>query len=130
LAEAFAYLRRGDALVVWKLDRLGRSMAHLISLTKGVDTTTAGGALVFHIFGALAQFKRDLIRERTHAGLKAVETRGRKGGRQPVLPPDKLARARAHLAAGLIMREAATRLKVGKTALHEALGSSTGGPKT
>lgn len=90
LAEALAFVRRGDVLVVWKLDRLGRSMAHLIdtarrlegkgaglrSLTEGVDTTTPGGTLVFHLFGALAQFERDLIRERTRAGLKAAETRG------------------------------------------------------
>lgn len=79
LAEALAFCRRGDTLVTWKLDRLGRSMAHLIetarkleakgvgfrSLTEGVDTTTPGGTLVFHLFGALAQFERDLIRERT-----------------------------------------------------------------
>jgi len=138
LADALAYLRRGDALVVWKLDRLGRSMVHLIdtvreleargagfrSLTEGVDTTTPGGTLVFHIFGALAQFERDLIRERTNAGLKAAEARGKKGGRKPVVTPDKLARAHAHLAAGLTVREAAARLKVGKTALYEALGGS------
>jgi len=138
LAEALAHLRRGDTLVVWKLDRLGRSMAHLIetvrgldargvgfrSLTEGVDTTTPGGTLVFHLFGALAQFERDLIRERTNAGLKAAEARGRKGGRKPVVTPDKLTRARAHLAAGLTVREAAARVKVGKTALYEALASS------
>ena len=144
LAEALAYLRRGDVLVVWKLDRLGRSMAHLIdtvrgleakgvgfrSLTEGVDTTTPGGTLVFHIFGALAQFERDLIRERTTAGLKAAEARGKKGGRKPVVTPDKLARARAYLAAGLSVREAAARVKVGKTALYEALGASATGPAT
>ncbi len=138
LAEALAYARRGDVLVVWKLDRLGRSMAHLIevvrqldakgvgfrSLTEGMDTTTPGGVLVFHIFGALAQFERDLIRERTHAGLKAAEARGRKGGRKPAITPDKLARARAHIAAGLTVREAAARVKVGKTALYKALASS------
>ena len=140
LAEALAFARPGDVLVVWKLDRLGRSMAHLIevvrqldakgvgfrSLTEGVDTTTPGGVLVFHIFGALAQFERDLIRERTQAGLKAAEARGRKGGRKPAITPDKLARARAHIAAGLTVREAAARVKVGKTALYKALaGSST-----
>lgn len=138
LAEALAYLRRGDVLVVWKLDRLGRSMAHLIdtmrgleargvgfrSLTEGVDTTTPGGTLVFHIFGALAQFERDLIRERTNAGLKAAEARGRKGGRKPVVTPEKLARARAHIASGLTAREAAVRVKVSKTALYEALSRS------
>jgi DNA invertase Pin-like site-specific DNA recombinase len=138
LTEALGYVRRGDTLVVWKLDRLGRSMAHLIetvrkleakgvgfrSLTEGVDTTTTGGTLVFHIFGALAQFERDLIRERTSAGLKAAGVRGRKGGRRPVVTPEKLARAKAHLAAGLTVREAAARLKVGKTALYKALNGS------
>lgn len=87
LAEALGYVRSGDALVVWKLDRLGRSMAHLIdtvrrleakgvgfrSLTEGVDTTTPGGTLIFHLFGALAQFERDLIRERT---CRAESSRG------------------------------------------------------
>ena len=90
LAEALAYLRAGDTLVVWKLDRLGRSMIHLIekvgelaargvgfrSLTEQIDTTTSGGMLVFNIFGSLAQFERDLIRERTNAGLKATRERG------------------------------------------------------
>ena len=143
LGEAVAYVRRGDTLVVWKLDRLGRSMAHLIetvrqleakgtgfrSVTEGVDTTTPGGTLVFHLFGALAQFERDLIRERTHAGLKAAEARGRKGGRKPVITPDKLARAKAHLAAGLTVREAAARVKVGKSALYLALAGADREPK-
>jgi DNA invertase Pin-like site-specific DNA recombinase len=94
------------------------------SLTEGVDTTTPGGTLVFHLFGALAQFERDLIRERTNAGLKAAEARGRKGGRKPVVTSDKLARARQHLSAGLTVREAAARVKVGKTALYQALSGS------
>lgn len=94
------------------------------SLTEGVDTTTPGGTLVFHLFGALAQFERDLIGERTTAGLKAAEARGRKGGRKAVVTPDKLARARTDLAAGLTVREAAARVKVGKTALYRALGGS------
>ncbi len=138
LAKALAYVRHGDTLVTWKLDRLGRSMAHLVetvrgleaigvgfrSLTEGVDTTTPGGTLVFHLFGALAQFERDLIRERTRAGLAAAEARGRKGGRRPSVTPDKLARAQAHIAAGLTVREAATRVKVGKTALYRAIGGA------
>lgn len=99
------------------------------SLTEGVDTTTPGGTLVFHIFGALAQFERDLIRERTNAGLKAAVARGKKGGRKLVVTPDRLARARTHLAAGLTVREAAARVKVGKTALYEALGGSASRPK-
>lgn len=120
---------------MWKLDRLGRSMSHLIekvgelaargvgfrSLTEQIDTTTSGGMLVFNIFGSLAQFERDLIRERTNAGLKAARERGSLGGRRPVITPDKLKKARTHIAAGLTVREAATRLKVGKTALYKAL---------
>jgi DNA invertase Pin-like site-specific DNA recombinase len=135
LGEALAYLRTGDTLVVWKLDRLGRSMGHLIekigelaargigfrSLTENIDTTTPGGMLVFNIFGSLAQFERDLIRERTQAGLRAARERGSKGGRRPVVTPDKLRKARAHIAAGLTVREAAARLKIGKTALYKAL---------
>jgi DNA invertase Pin-like site-specific DNA recombinase len=95
LEEALAYVRKGDTLVVWRLDRLGRSLQHLIatvtslqsrgvgfrSLTEQIDTTTSGGKLVFHVFGALAEFERDLIRERTSAGLAAARARGRKGGR-------------------------------------------------
>ena len=94
LAAALAYVREGDTLAVWRLDRLGRSLPHLIetvgelegrgvgfrSLTEAIDTTTSGGRLIFHVFGALGQFERDLIRERTKAGLAAAATRGRKGG--------------------------------------------------
>ncbi len=135
LAEAKRYVRDGDTLTVWKLDRLGRSMKHLIeivteleakgvgfrSITENIDTTTSGGRLVFHLFGALAQFERDLIRERTRAGLQAAEERGRRGGRQAVVTPEKLVKARQYLAAGLNVREAAARIKIGKTALYEAL---------
>lgn len=95
LHSALSHLRKGDMLVVWRLDRLGRSLAHLIqtikelsekgigfkSLQENIDTTTSGGQLIFHIFGALAQFERELIRERTQAGLKAARIRGRLGGR-------------------------------------------------
>jgi DNA invertase Pin-like site-specific DNA recombinase len=94
-------LREGDVLLVWRLDRLGRSMPHLVNLVmelreRGVgfrsicdgmiDTTTASGELVFNIFSALAQFERRLIQERTHAGLSAARARGRKGGRKPINP--------------------------------------------
>ena len=95
LDEALEYVREGDTLVVWRLDRLGRSLKHLIetisqldyrkigfkSITENIDTTTSGGKLIFHIFGALAEFERNLIRERTNAGLQAARARGRKGGR-------------------------------------------------
>src|SRR4051812_14413116 len=115
--------------------RLGRSLAHLIevvtaleqrgvgfrSITEAIDTTTPGGRLVFHLFGALGQFERDLIRERTRAGLTAAATRGRKGGRKPVIDADKMTRARSMIAKGLSVREATARLRVGKTALYEAL---------
>ena len=101
-------LRPGDTLVVWRLDRLGRSIRHLIdqlselqdrgiefrSLQENIDTTTSGGRLVFHIFASLAEFERDLIRERTNAGLAAARARGRTGGRPPLLTKDKLATAR------------------------------------
>ena len=108
LTAALAYLRDGDVLAVWRLDRLGRSLPHLIdtigeldvrgvgfrSLTESIDTTTSGGRLIFHVFGALGQFERDLIRERTHAGLAAARARGRKGGRPPALSPDQVKAAR------------------------------------
>lgn len=95
LEKAMERLREGDTLVVWKLDRLGRSLQHLIesvhalekrgvgfkSLQDNIDTTTPGGKLLFHIMGSLAEFERDLIRERTKAGLAAARARGRKGGR-------------------------------------------------
>lgn len=108
LAKLFDQVRPGDTVVVWRLDRLGRSLRHLIdtvnaladrkvgfrSLTESIDTTTSGGKLVFHIFGALAEFERELIRERTQAGLAAARARGRHGGRPTVMPPDKVATAR------------------------------------
>jgi DNA invertase Pin-like site-specific DNA recombinase len=137
LRSALDYVRDGDVLIVWKLDRLGRSLPHLIetvtslatrgvgfrSITEAIDTTTPGGRLVFHLFGALGQFERDLIQERTRAGLAAAAARGRKGGRKPVVTGEKLERARAIIAKGLTVREVATRLKVGKTALYAALRS-------
>lgn len=135
LTAALAYLRDGDVLAVWRLDRLGRSLPHLIetigaleargvgfrSLTESIDTTTSGGRLIFHVFGALGQFERDLIRDRTKAGLTAAAARGRKGGRKQVVTTEKLQRAQEHIANGLNVREAATRLKVSKTALYAAL---------
>ena len=104
LKEALEYARQGDCLVVWRLDRLGRSLKHLIevvegleaqgvgfiSLQEGFDTTTSGGKLIFQIFGALAEFERNLIRERTKAGLEAARARGRIGGRKAKLEPDQI----------------------------------------
>ena len=106
LDNAFNHLRSGDILVVWKLDRLGRSLQHLIetikslqekkigfqSLQESIDTTTSGGKLVFHIFSALAEFERDVIRDRTKAGLIAARARGRVGGRPALLAPKQINR--------------------------------------
>ena len=108
LTAVLDQLRPGDTLVVWRLDRLGRSLRHLIdvadelgrreigfrSLTEAIDTTTPAGRLFFHILGALAEFERELIRERTLAGLAAARARGRKGGRPPAMTPAKLKVAR------------------------------------
>jgi len=142
LAAALGFVREGDILTVWKLDRLGRSLPHLIetvnaletrgvsfrSLTEAIDTATPGGRLVFHIFGALGQFERDLIRERTRAGLDAAAARGRQGGRKPVVTEEKLRRAQTLLVQGLTVREVAARIKVGKTALYAALAQTTPKP--
>ena len=112
LSDAVRYARSGDVLVVWKLDRLGRSLAHLIqvvrqletqgvgfrSLQEQMDTTTSGGQLIFHIFGALAEFERSLIRERTYAGLAAARTRGRVGGRPARLSTDQVRMAQQLMA--------------------------------
>jgi DNA invertase Pin-like site-specific DNA recombinase len=109
LQEALALLRSGDTLVVWRLDRLGRSLKHLIdivnqlrekdigfrSLRENIDTTTSGGKLIFHMFGALAEFEHDVIRERTQAGLRAARDRGRQGGRPCILDGAKLDMVRA-----------------------------------
>jgi DNA invertase Pin-like site-specific DNA recombinase len=144
LAGALTYVRGGDVLVVWKLDRLGRSLSHLIeavrdleargvalqSLTEQIDTTTPGGRLIFHVFGALGQFERDLIRERTRAGLAAAEARGRRGGRKAAVTGDKLKRARTLIASGLTVREVAGRLRVGKTTLYQALSIEPRGEHT
>jgi DNA invertase Pin-like site-specific DNA recombinase len=108
LTQALSHLRAGDTLFVWRLDRLGRSLPHLIetisqlqqrgigfrSLQEQIDTTTSGGKLVFHVFGALAEFERDLIRERTHAGLAAARARGRLFGRPKALTPRKVEQLR------------------------------------
>jgi DNA invertase Pin-like site-specific DNA recombinase len=107
LKEALNYARSGDTLVVWRLDRLSRSLKDLIemvakldsqgvglkSLHEAIDTSSSSGKLIFHIFGALAEFERNLIRERTQAGLLAARARGRKGGRPKVLNKDKRALA-------------------------------------
>ena len=104
LAKVLEYVKAGDTLVVWKLDRLGRSLQHLIeivnqlkskgvgfkSLTEGMDTSVPSGELLFHVFGALAQFERSLIKERVNAGLVAAKKRGRIGGRPRAIPQEKM----------------------------------------
>lgn len=136
LAACLAALRPGDTLVVWRLDRLGRSLRHLIdtmtdldtrqvgfrSLTEAIDTTTAGGRLVFHLFAALADFERELIRDRTLAGLAAARARGRMGGRPTVMTPDRVAAARKMLTdPTLTMAQIAEVLGVSRTALYRGI---------
>lgn len=133
LKAATDFLRDGDSLVVWKLDRLARSLHQLIetvellnakgiglrSLTEAIDTTTAGGKLVFHIFGAMAEFERSIIRERTCAGLEAARARGRRGGRPKSLKPDDLAVAAALLRDPTIsLRDIARRLGCSLSTLY------------
>jgi DNA invertase Pin-like site-specific DNA recombinase len=136
VAEALEYVRAGDTLVVWRLDRLGRSLKDLIeqltalhhrnigfkSLTENIDTTTPGGKLIFHMFGALAEFERDLIQERTHAGLQAARARGRKGGRPQVLTERQVAMARALYADNShSVQDICKTLTIGRTTLYRYL---------
>src|SRR5207248_10116646 len=114
LAKALPFRRPGDGLVVWKLDRLGRSLPHLLttvtdlktrgiafrSLTEQMDTTTPQGEFLFHVFGALAQFERSLIQERVRAGLAAARRRGRRGGRPVAIDAEKMAAVVAALEGG------------------------------
>ena len=144
LEAALDYLRpgQGDVLVVWRLDRLGRGLRHLIelvedlgsrevgfrSLTEQIDTTTPAGRLQFHIFGALAEFEREVIRERTRAGLAAARARGRLGGRPPRLTPEKVAMARAAIDEGSqSVTAVAKALGVGRTTLYRHLAQAPAG---
>lgn len=138
LKAALDYARAdaGDVLVVWRLDRLARSLRQLIdtveglerrgvgfrSLSESIDTTSAGGRLVFHVFGAMAEFERSVIRERTRAGLVAARERGRRGGRPPALDQKDLLAARALLADPAIsVEEVARRLGVATSTLYRHL---------
>ncbi len=130
LAAALDYLRPGDTLAVWKLDRLARSIRQLIdtidaldregcgfrSLTEAIDTTTPTGKLVFHIFGALTEFERSIIRERTIAGLAAAKARGRRGGRPRVMSENMI------IAAGAMIRDGSMTIKE----IADQLGVSDG----
>jgi DNA invertase Pin-like site-specific DNA recombinase len=136
LKVALDYLRAGDALVVWKLDRLARSVRQLVEtagdlqardiglkvLTQQIDTTTPGGRLVFHMFAAIAEFERELTLERTHAGLATARALGRRGGRKPALGPPEIKRAKAMLADPTItVEEVARQLGVPISTLYRHL---------
>jgi DNA invertase Pin-like site-specific DNA recombinase len=139
LTRALDHVRQGDVLVVWRLDRLSRSLGSLIelmthldsrgigfkSLTEQIDTTTSGGKLIFHIFGALAEFERNLIRERTNAGLAAARARGRKGGRPKRLDTDRKVQMARQLHADSTnsIQEICRTLGVSRATLYRYLGS-------
>ena len=145
LAKVLDQLRPGDTLVVWRLDRLGRSIRHLIdqlqaleergvgfrSLQETIDTTSSGGRLVFHVFAALAEFERDLIRERTNAGLAAARARGRKGGRPPALSADQVQAARRmYEQQDLTVTQIGEILGVSRTTIYRALNRAPEAPLT
>jgi DNA invertase Pin-like site-specific DNA recombinase len=135
LEEALNYVRKGDTLVVWRLDRLGRSLPHLIttmtaleergigfkSLTENIDTTTSGGKLIFHIFGALAEFERNLIRERTQAGLIAARARGKTGGRPNALTERQISIARDLYERHHPIAEILQTLKISRPTLYRSI---------
>ncbi|MGE8296004.1 MAG: recombinase family protein [Pseudomonas sp.] len=131
-------LRSADTLVVWRLDRLGRSLADLVhivrqleaagvgfeSITERIETTSAAGRLIFHVFAALAEFERNLIRERTKAGLAAARARGRKGGRKPSLDPQQIREIRALLRdPDIQVVDVASRYGVSRTTLYRHVGA-------
>lgn len=140
LEEALEYLREGDVLVVVKLDRLGRTLKHLIttieglnkrgigfkSLTEGIDTTTSTGKLMFHVIGAIAEFERDLIRERTRAGLESARARGRKGGRRVKATPEKMRQITAMLKdENITVKEACATVGISKDTYYRHLNKTT-----
>jgi DNA invertase Pin-like site-specific DNA recombinase len=137
LDKLLKYIRRGDTVVVWKLDRLGRSLRHLIeliqmfndrgigfkSIQENIDTTTASGKLFLHIFGALAEFERELIRERTLAGLRSAADRGRKGGRPRAMDDKKIEQARALHRSKIPVSEICKTLGISKGTLYRNLST-------
>jgi DNA invertase Pin-like site-specific DNA recombinase len=143
LVQALTFVQPGDVLVVWKLDRLGRSLSHLLtiintlqeqgvafrSLTEGMDTTTASGELLFHVFGALAQYERALTRERVVAGLAAAKRRGRVGGRPHAITGEKLDAIVSALNSGMSKAAVCRNFGVKRTTLIETL-SRIGWPST
>jgi len=142
LARVLDHMRRDDTLVVWRLDRLARSLSDLItlarrlddhgvglrSLREQIDTTTPGGRLIFHVFGALAEFEADLARERTNAGLAAARARGRRGGRKRVMTPAKINAARQmHASHQHTVNEIARALGVSRASVYRALAKPANG---
>jgi DNA invertase Pin-like site-specific DNA recombinase len=135
LTKALEFLQPGDVLVVWKLDRLGRSLSHLLaivnslkdkqvafrSLTENLDTTTPSGEFLFQVFGALAQYERALTRERVMAGLAAAQRRGRRGGRPPAITGEKLDAILAALDGGMSKAAVCRNFSVKRTTLIETL---------
>ena len=139
MAELLAALRADDTVVIWRLDRLGRSLKNLIalvehlevaqvglrSLQENIDTTSSGGRLVFHLFGALAEFERNLIRERTRAGMAAARARGRMGGRPKRLDPAKRALAlRLHQEEKHTIKEICQMMGISKSTLYNYLATA------
>ena len=132
LADAMSHLRSGDVLVIWKLDRLGRTVKGLVelvaelqergvqfrSLTDGIDTTTPAGRFFFHVMASLAQMERELMAERTRAGLDAARRRGRFGGRKRRMTPGKVESARKLLKGGMPPRDVARSLGVSIPTLY------------
>ena len=141
LAEALSFVRAGDSLVVWKLDRLGRSLKHLVdlvgelkergiefrSLTDGIDTSTPAGRFFFHVMAALSEMERDLIAERTRAGLEAARKRGRVGGRRRKMTDAKVEAAKSLMATGMPPREVAASLGVSVPTLYRWVPASSRG---
>jgi DNA invertase Pin-like site-specific DNA recombinase len=148
LEACLATLQAGNVLVVWRLDRLGRSMSHLVTLVEQlrergigfrsicdgvIDTTTASGELVFNLFSALAQFEQRLIQERTRAGLSAARARGRKGGRKPLLPttPKVLTAKKMYQDRSVEVRDICQTLRISRSTLYRyvAMAESRGGER-
>lgn len=140
LAQTLTQLRTGDVLVVWKLDRLGRNLKHLIetvsdlekkgigfkSITEGIETQSSGGKLVFHLFASLAEFERDIIKERTKAGLLAAKQRGKVGGRPSVIDNKKLSIARTmHANPKITVNEICRSLNVSRATFYRHMNLKT-----
>jgi DNA invertase Pin-like site-specific DNA recombinase len=138
LREALEFARLGDVLCVYRLDRLGRSLPHLIqlmqdlegrqigfkSLAEAIDTTTVGGRLTYHLFASLAEFERSVLRERTRAGLEAAKKRGRHGGRPKLLTSEKLDAARRLLDAGTPVKDIATAIGISIPTVYRHLSTA------